>query len=299
MTDPREYFKDLHDASAEPVQWIIEPWLPVGLQIVGGEPKSFKSMVVDSFPAYTAGWKIDTLPKWTKLAEGMKGPSILVSGEATAGELAWLYRAGFRVKTEESTIFVNDDPWDFKLDRQGTLNALLDMLNNVQPRICIVDPLRKFHSGDENDAAYVESILYPLRRWAVANAAAIIVVHHARKAAAGQDAEQIMDPSNLRGSNAIFGAADSIIMCRCIDRDIGRVRVAAIHKRASGWTRDLLLGVPGIPGWQLWGTEFFSDMDRNVERLSVLGGTVEQIAKQTRLKIGEVQEALDKFKRCA
>lgn len=297
MVDPREYFKDVHDATAEGVAWIIKDVLPVGLQVAGGEPKSFKSTFVNSFPAIVADWGANQLPQWAEMAGEMGGPTILLSGEATVSELAWLYRDGFKLKTTPDTIYVNDDSWDFKLDRKETLNALLSMLNEVQPRICIIDPLRKYHSGDENDAAYMEEILYPLRKWAVGNSSAIIIVHHARKAGKEQDDSMLMDPSNLRGSNAIFGAADSVLMCRCMDRNIGWVRVAAIHKRAPGWCRDIMLGVPGNQNWASVGHERITDLDRNVERLFNQGAVVSTIARSLKLKESEVNEALDKIKR--
>lgn len=297
VADPREYFTDLHDAQQEEVKWIVEHVVPIGLQIIGGAPKSFKSTVTDALPAIIAQWPCFALPKWAKLAPGMEGPSIILSGEATASELAWLYRTGFGCATTPDTIYINDDPWDFKLDRKDTVGALLSMLDHVRPRYCLIDPLRKYHSGDENDAAYVEGILYPLRKWAVQNDSCIGVVHHARKDNVNQDDESKMDPSQLRGSNAIFGAADSILMCRCIDRTIGRIRIAATHKRAPSWCRDVLLGVPGHIGWSKLGVEYVSATDINVERLLLQGSSVEQIAKQLRLKPEEVNESLDKRER--
>ncbi len=297
MSDPREFFKDLHDAQSEEVQWIVNQVTPVGLQIVGGAPKSFKSTLTNALPAIVAGWSYNQLPLWAKVANDMSGPSVLLSGEATSSELAWLYREGFKIRTQPDTVFVNDDPWDFKLDRKETLNALLSMLNEVQPRLCIIDPLRKYHSGDENDAAFVEGILYPLRKWAVSNSSAIIVVHHARKESSSQDPDSIMDPSNLRGSNAIFGAADSILMCRCMDRTTGRLRVAAIHKRAQGWCRDIFMGVPGNKNWQAIGREDITAQDLNVQRLLLAHATIEQVAKQLRMKESEVNESIDKMER--
>lgn len=297
MTDKWEFFKDLHDAPAEQVQWIVKDILPVGLQIAGGAPKSFKSTLVNAIPAIVAGWSTNQLPKWAKLEEDMQGPSVLLSGEATASELKWLYTCGFKLKTEAGTVFINDEPWDFKLDIQERLDALLEMLDEVQPRVCVIDPLRKYHSGDENDAAYVEGILYPIRKWAIQNSSAIIIVHHARKESSSQDPDTIMDPSNLRGSNAIFGAADSIIMCRCIDRNVGKLRVAAIHKRAQGWQRDIFLGVPGNTNWSAIGHESITDMDRNVERLLNQGAIVDQIAKQLHMKSGEVNDCIEKLRR--
>lgn len=297
MIDPREYFKDVHDAQPESVQWIVNGILPVGLQIIGGAPKSFKSTFTNAIPATIAEWTTTTLPKWGRLALDMGGPSIILSGEATASELAWLFRVGYGCKTRPATVFINDDPWDFKLDRKETLNALLSMLNEIQPRLCIIDPLRKFHGGDENDAAFVESILYPLRKWAVTNNAAIIVVHHARKDSIGQDPESLMDPANLRGSNAIYGAADSIIMCRCIDRTIGKLRIAATHKRAPGWCRDIYLGVPGNTNWSKYGTEVITDLDVNVQRLLLQGAIVSQISKQLHVKEQEINESLEKMER--
>lgn len=295
--DAREYFKDLHYANEESIKWIIKDILPVGLQIAGGPPKSFKSTVVDALPAIVGQWDNHVLPKWAALSPGMHGPTIILSGEATSSELAWLYRTGFGCKTTPDTVLINDDPWDFKIDVKERLKALMDMLEIVQPRLCIIDPLRKYHSGDENDAAYVESILYPLRKWAVANDAAIIVVHHARKDSIGQDDADKMDPSNLRGSNAIFGAADSILMCRCLDRNTGKIRIATVHKRAQSWCRDVLLGVPGHDGWQKVGKEVVTLQDNNILKLLLQGSSVEQIAKQLHVDMSVVQDAIDKNKR--
>lgn len=296
--DPREYFTDLHNAVEQPIQWIVKDVTPVGLQIIGGAPKSFKSTVTNAIPAIAAQWPCFLLPRWASLAEDMHGPSLILSGEATASELAWLYRQGFKCPTFPDQIYINDDPWDFKLDRKETLKALLDMLDIINPRICIIDPLKKFHSGDENDATFMEEILYPLRRWAVKNEAAIMVVHHARKAPSAPHADNdTLDPSQLRGSNAIYGAADSILMCECKDRSNGHVRVGAVHKRASGWTRDLMLGAPGIPGWSVKGHERLGDLDRNVERLFNAQCNVDQIAKQLRMKNEEVNEVLCKLER--
>lgn len=293
----REYFKDLHDAPAEPIQWIVKDVTPVGLQIFGGAPKSLKSTVANTLPAICAGWGCTSLPPWAELAPGMGGPSLILSGEATAPELKYLYKDAFKLTTAPGTVLINDDPWDFKLDRRETLTELLSVLNEFQPRLCIIDPLRKFHAGDENDAAFVESILYPIRKWAVANSSAVIVVHHARKEPQGADRDEVMDPSNLRGSNAIFGAADSIIMCRAINRDIGHVRVAAIHKRASGWCRDICVGAPGNPGWNARGTEIITPLDLRIEKLRNAHGTIEQIAKQLHLKESEVAESINKMLR--
>lgn len=295
--DAREYFKDLHYANEESIKWIVKGILPVGLQIAGGPPKSFKSTVVDAIQAIVAGWPCGVLPKWAELEKDMQGPTVILSGEATTGELAWLYRVGFGCKTTPDTVFINDDPWDFKLDVKERMHSLLEMLDTVQPRVCIIDPLRKYHSGDENDAAYIESILYPLRKWAVANDSAIIVVHHARKDSVGQDDADKMDPSNLRGSNAIFGAADSILMCRCLDRTTGKIRIATVHKRATSWCRDVFLGVPGHTGWSKVGHEAVTLQDKNITTLLLQGSSVEQIAKQLHIDMSAVNEAIDKNKR--
>lgn len=296
--DYRAYFKDLHESTAEPTKWVVENLVPVGLQIIGGAPKSFKSTVADTIPALLADWNCQVLPQWCKVSRVTHRPSIILSGEATAGELKWLYQTGFGLITHSDTIFINDDSWDFKLDVKGRRGTLLRMMDAIQPGYVLIDPFRKYHSGDENDSGYVEELLYDLRKWAVQHEACVGLVHHASKDAPGSDETANMDPSRLRGSSALFGAADSVLMCKCLDRRNGTIRINAIHKRGTSWDRTIKLGVPGFgPFCSRRGEELMKDIDKKVGPLMKEGCDAESIGKQIHMSAGDVQESMDKVRR--
>jgi RecA-family ATPase len=83
------------------------------------------------------------------------------------------------------------------LDRDGlrttTLNALSDAAKGA--KLVIIDPLRQFHGGDENDSAAMNDVVLALRQVARQSGAALVFAHHANKAA------------TLSGQGEVAGAA--------------------------------------------------------------------------------------------
>ena len=296
--DHRQFFHDVHDAYPEPPKWVIQDLLPVGMTVIGAPPKNFKSTLADALPCIVAGWPCNVLPAWASIVPEMTGPAVILSGDATTAELNWLFNKGFGLKTTPETIFVNDDPWDFKLDNKKRMHTLFAQLEQLRPRVLLIDPFRKYISGDENDSQYLEEILYPLRKWAISNDSSLILVHHLQKDPIGASIDDLLDPARLRGSGVLFANADCVLMCRCINRFTGLERVNAIFKRGAPWDRTFYLGVPGYgENWKIFGEEEMKEQDLNIKRLATQGAIASQIAKQLHIKQTEVDESIAKILR--
>ncbi|SAK66246.1 Regulatory protein RepA [Caballeronia calidae] len=57
--------------------------------------------------------------------------------------------------------------------------ALLELC--IGARLVIVDPLRRFHEGDENDSAAMTAIVTTFQRFAHESGAAVLIAHHANR----------------------------------------------------------------------------------------------------------------------
>lgn len=71
-------------------------------------------------------------------------------------------------------------------------------------RLLVVDPLRRFHSGDENDSAIMTRLVQAIERVAAATGVAVLLAHHTNKASAlnGMGDQQ----QAVRGSSALTDA---------------------------------------------------------------------------------------------
>jgi hypothetical protein len=81
------------------------------------------------------------------------------------------------------------------------------------PRLLLLDPLIRLHRADENSASEMSVILDGLRRLARNSKTAILLVHHARKAAAGNGG------AGLRGSSDLHAFGDSNLYLRKLSQD--------------------------------------------------------------------------------
>lgn len=241
-----QHFKNLADATSEPPDYTLAPLLPVGLVVMGGPPKAYKSTLTSAMVAYLTGHECGFLPVGYRRAP-FKGPVVWFSDEADAGVLRHMMETDLGVKlSKDYGIHVCDEPWDWKLDGEKA-DRIFELLEFVKPIALVIDPLRNFHELNENDSADMMRILNPLARWSHDNKATTIVVHHTGKPGEGQ---QRVNAMNLRGSSAIFGKADGVLMLNPGKQE-GRVEIECIQKRAERWTRHFNLGAWGQQAYEV------------------------------------------------
>lgn len=286
-------FTPLAAATIQPPRWVIDGVLPIGITFIGGPPKSEKSTATAAISAMVAGWKCAALPPFMRNVK-LKGKTLWLSGEAQAGELKDMMVNGLNVEIpspDDDSILVADDPWEFRLDDPDALNRLLKWLNDVDPRVAILDPLRNFHELDEKDAGDMNRLLRPIRKWAVENDAAFIVVHHSSKP--GENHSGTMTANDLRGSSAIFGIADGVLMFTPKGKSRESIHIDAVFKRGAAWQQTVTFGSYGKRAG-----EVLTQEDEDVLSCLKAGApTVESIAKQVHLAKATVIEVLKRLER--
>ncbi len=246
-------FTDIAVATKTPPKWVVNNLVPVGLVILGAPPKSNKSTLAMTIAAQVAGLDPQVLPPDLNEVPHTGGV-IVFSYEAMAGELRFMLEEGLHVTPkEDGSILVADDPWAWRLDDEEKVTQLKEILTRRQPRLVILDTFRDMHDQEEKDSGLMVKMLRPLREWAVAEEAAVILVHHTVKL---NDETPIADARHLRGSGAIFGKADGVLM---MTRRPDETHVInATFKRAESWTRTLKLGIYGN---KIAGSEPLTDSD--------------------------------------
>lgn len=264
-------FQDVARATEVKPRWVIPNVIPVGLTVIGGPPKhALKSTLTYALALAASGQGATALPAWMRRAS-KTGPVLMFSQEATAGEIKHAMRVGMGQMPKANHIYVADDPFAWRLDTEVAVEAMHDALagkfaeeHDAEPRppiMAVLDPLRDFHSVEEKDSGEMIAILGPLRSWAVENDAAVVLVHHTVKPVEGRS---LLDPDSLRGSSAIFGKADGVIMIS--PGDPGWLRYNAVFKRGAGWKAQLRLGV-----WGSSASELIPAKAKGVIRLLTIG----------------------------
>ncbi len=246
--DPQDIFTDLYKAEIKPPQWVIENVLPVGFTFIGGPGKSLKSTVTLAMANLVAGYKCAALPPFMSNVV-RTGKVLMFSFEAEAGELRHISEEGMKVVAGEnmdSGIMVADDPWLFRLDDPDGASKLLYWLETLNPRMVILDPLRRLHALNENDSGDMSRMMRPLVKWAKDREAAVIAVHHTRKKGGQEKAQDpYYDALDMRGTSDLLAMADAVMMISPIPKREDSRHINAIFKRGQPWERDVVLGVYG------------------------------------------------------
>lgn len=233
-------FTDLSDAVVLPPTWVVKDLLPTGLTVLASPPKTGKSTLTMALSALVTGHECKVLPPHlSKVPE--TGKVLVFSYEASAGELRATMEQGLRVKLHpDSGIEVADDPFIWRFDSPTSLKDMTHYLEEHRPKLVILDPLRNFHSLDENDSGQMVELLAPLRKWAVEHDSSLLVVHHTRKAA---EQGQVMTANDMRGSSALFGLADGIVV---LTRKGMSHHFECTFKRAPSWSAAIVMATWGV-----------------------------------------------------
>jgi RecA-family ATPase len=108
---------------------------------------------------------------------------------------------------------------------------LARQVDDVSPRLLILDPFVRLHRIDENVSGDVAPLLAFLRELQRRHAIAVAVVHHAKKGAAAIRAGQA-----LRGSSEFHACQVITAMSRLTVRDGLLMSVAAAEAREAATT---------------------------------------------------------------
>ena len=196
------------EVSAPEQHWLIEGlWAREAVGIVGGEPKCCKSfLALDVAVAVASG-----APCLRHFPVAQTGRVLLFAAEDAPS----IVRS--RLERICQTAGVPFDGLDvhvitapsLRLDLREDQVRLKDTVEALRPTLLILDPFVRLHRIDENAAAEVAPVLGYLRGLQRGFRIAVLLVHHARKAAGGARAGQ-----TLRGSSELHAWGDSNLYLR-------------------------------------------------------------------------------------
>lgn len=249
MNDPVEsVWTDVGDAEVENPEWVVENILPVGLSLLVGPPKSYKSAVELALIMNATGVPNSVLPEDLSACH-KPGRALALSMEAQAGVLRHTAKEGFGVDIPNDGRFLAcADPWRFRLDQPQDTKELLEWADLLEANVLAIDPLRNCHSLDENDSGGMIQMLQPFQQWAVRNHKAVILVHHSRKLNDDKDGgKRLATANDIRGTSALLGMADAALSITAKSHG-GLIHIDAVFKRGEAWQRTIQLGVWGATG---------------------------------------------------
>lgn len=211
-----ETLEELFTANFPKEQWLVEGLIPLGgLTMVSGEPKSFKTFFIQDLAVsvLTGGLYLGRFPvtQGKVLFVDEENPRRITKGRfidmgaAASKDIVFLNRKGVR------------------MDKPESVEALLAFVEEIQPRLIVIDSLTKVHSKNENQANEISDVFTEIKKL-MRDDRAVIVIHHHNKASRG---ERRGDGLSVRGSVNIFAELDALV---------------AIHRKTG--SRDLVV-TPG------------------------------------------------------
>ena len=294
MSDPVEaVWEDVGDAVIEPPEFVVDQLIPVGVTFVAGPPKSYKSAVELAAVMTACGIINSVMPADLSVCSGMPGRVLMLSSEATAGVIRHTAKEGFGVDIpNDMRLLAMSDPWRWRLDQAHDVRELLAWAEELDAAMICIDPLRNFHSIDENDSGGMIQMLQPLQQWAMKHKRAVVIVHHSKKLGEDKDGgKKMARADDMRGTSALFGLADAVLTVTPKNKT-GLINVDAILKRGEAWERTIQLGI-----WGQTANESIDSETKMVFELLKTGLPSTGIAQAMKLTGNRLTECLSKLKR--
>jgi len=157
--------------------------------------------------------------------EAREGNALIIDAENLPKEirkrLRWI-RKGLDIEITNRVCILSKP--DLLLDNQKNVDALIEQLRGVERMTIIIDPLIRFHAGNENLSQDMSRVTRALNRIQRELAATLIILQHQTKpgffAPKGRD--------SIRGSTELLAWPDVILMA---DRKDGEYRAQVVKNR--------------------------------------------------------------------
>ena len=181
--------------------WLVEDlWLKSGVGFLCGHPKSCKTFLAAQLATSVASGK----PLFGKPVKD-SGPVLFYGAEDSLPALRTRFDGicrAYELCPNALPLFLIDAPV-LRLDQDQELRRLRHTLDDIKPRLLVLDPLIRLARIDENSSAEVSTFLASLRAVQRDYDLAILLTHHARKSAASHPS------SAFRGSSDLGAWSDS------------------------------------------------------------------------------------------
>lgn len=199
---------------AETERWLVTGlWSEQAVGIVGGEPKCCKSfLALDIAVAVASG-----TPCLRHFTVPHPGRVLLYAAEdalhIVRGRLEGICAAA-HLSLQELDVQVITAP-SVRLDLPADRARLERTVEQLTPRLLVLDPFVRLHRIDENASGEVAPLLAYLRELQRRHGLAVLVVHHAKKGAGHVRAGQA-----LRGSSEFHAWGDSNLYLRRLGTEL-------------------------------------------------------------------------------
>lgn len=201
-------------ARAEAQRWLVTGlWADEAVGLVGGEPKCCKSfLALDLAVAVASG-----TPCLRHFPVPRPGRVLLYAAEDALHIVRRRLEgicAAANVSLQELDVHVITAP-TVRLDIPADRARLEHTVEQLQPRLLVLDPFVRLHRIDENASGEVAPLLAYLRELQRRHNLAVLVVHHAKKGAGRMRAGQA-----LRGSSEFHAWGDSNLYLRRLGNEL-------------------------------------------------------------------------------
>lgn len=202
----RDRIVGMGEVSTSPPAWILPQWLLPGLNLIAGDPKTFKSTLAMYACAMIAcGTKMKAHSGIPPTPPKSRGTCFVLAYEQSAGRLRHMFETRIiKSKVKQGWLDVSffKDAFDWRLDEPTADENMVDFIREVKPTAVLVDPWAQAHSQDENDPRSTHHLV-PLRKAALAANTALVLIHHNNKRT------DVGATNKVRGTTALWGMADS------------------------------------------------------------------------------------------
>lgn len=203
-------------------RWLIEHlWLSAGVGILGGAPKVCKTYLAAELSLAVAA----DSKALGHFNVHRPGPVLFYGAEDSLPAMRERFQGlatARRLDLDSLPIYLLDVP-ALRLDRTADLERLRAAIDQIKPRLLVLDPFVRMARIDENSSADVSAVLGSLREIQRAHDLAVLLVHHARKSPAANPAQA------LRGSSDFAAWSDSNLY---ITRHTNRLTLHLEHRSA-------------------------------------------------------------------
>ena len=214
------------DLPPEPnrTRWLIDQlWAAQAVGVVGGTPKSCKTwLALELAVAVASG-----IDAFDRFPVPDPGPVLIYAAEdapARVRERLLAISTARNISLAKLDVHLITTP-ALRLDSPSDRARLAATIEQLNPRLLLLDPLVRLHRCDENSSAEMASLLGELRTLQRRFQLAICVVHHLRK-----NASHAQQGQALRGSGDLHAWGDSNLYLR---RRNHHLRLFIEHRAAA------------------------------------------------------------------
>jgi hypothetical protein len=210
-------------AAAKPASWLIdELWMSSACGIIGGQPKCCKSWLgLDMAVSVASG-----TPCLGRFAVAERGPALVFLAEDSIDNVRDRVRAiakgrGLALADLDVTLITSPV---LRLDSVLDQERLKQTVDEIRPRLLLLDPLVRLHRLDENNAREISGLLGYLRELQRLFGTAVVLAHHASKRSSTRPGQ------GLRGSSDLHAFGDSNVY---LSRHGDEIELAVEHRAAA------------------------------------------------------------------